>query len=1699
MNLEDSTLALLLARLAAGAGTFALLAFITGGIALAANQVFALQGRSYLAALRQFLTSIRARKFLRRGLAPGKRLLAEMTTDEALQILHAGAPHHAGVPRGPLHLARRISRAELHPDVLADFDRGDRETLIAKLLDQAKVAETRWRRTLTIVCIVIALLPATLFQVNVFDMVAATDGRLVLPDAVWPHGSGYFAADPERVSHIFGVLLSAILCGIIAARVLLRRIAVRAEAEDNPVAPEIPTLPDEKEPPRIGEPGAPIRAINFSSGGFDTLMHLGVIHALVVIHGRAPDAVVGLSAGAIHAAALPEVLQAGGAAEKKFLEDRRSEWSNLQIDDKRTLQRMRVFARVERLRHFIERAQRAPERLLDAILPDASQVDAGQPLHPLRQPRLSPEEREERHKFVATRFGLARLYDDILNVPLRISTLAKAARRVLGIIAANDIRSRLRRRTAQFAEFAGLWVLLGANLLSLARLARVILLAYFRKRTGRESSAAGVIFRMRKWQWIGRNLAVALLWMLFATMWLALSYPVLLVFWSFVFCALALYSIGDDPTARIQLVDVYRALMLLLGIAAVFVLLQTLLLAWQQARLVGPEASLILPWSDAIQLIYARSVLLALVLLIVGLAIKGVRYFAGRATQTFVERLLSSYGLGDAIFRVHGLRTFLLDVFDSEYYARASVNRAVEAALDGKSTAEPERDEVRQRRTLADYYDESKCLKRERIHVGIAVANTETGGLEVVRPDVPIVDALIAATALTPWFPPAELLRRDRSANTVRKVLYIAGGNVTREPTHAMLKLIRERRLDDARVGELHIYSVSPFPLSTGEAGPALSRQEEILEEQALHEERAPTAQATPAKLGALLMPASQAGRKFHLHLDLIDIAWRAIRMRRLRDAGLEFRLTRLFTEALPPGPSKFTTPRDPSRQSEKPYSYFRARVKPVELEYDGDLNQRLYRGAKGDRRRIIAESIADGCRAALQVMIRGSIEQLDEKRSDVAVGTRIARCWNAVNFHLNGERDADKKENPNRIFDRGIPGSNSDLGPGLSEICEHCTLLRPRMHGGERSPRANPDAATCAQRLRITRFSDPAHDWPHERVQVNPGDFEKPARSAPRPEEEESKRQQEMRTSWKEFGDQQKRARGVPEPDLSALWPAIRKKSEPGALDLPVSRPLVSLLFSGGVFRGVYQIGVLSALNQLRLRPDIVAGASVGSITAAMISESLSLGSRHARRARIARLAATYLAIDRLVLTDRLADFVRTITLRASETRFSVQDADMVFRRYDQPSLRMFDRKLRRVVAGFERLFALSPYELNALVRALRESDPQKIIDLLQQVVQRFLDRMQVGEEILGTEALRDLITNYVIGDKQHNHPIRLTIDALRESHQIMFLATATNLTLGRLEVLGEKPALRDADAPVLEESLLASSAFPGGFRPRWSWEITPGAAQVHQFIDGGVMDNMPIDAIAAAMHRAAKAGLISRHPPHAPHLIVGASLETKAPSYALPYTRKRLRESWIRRNTRAGQLGFNSKLDMYEFAEQALRDIYTTAAGSEDAAEREHARHSPLVDIQLVSIKPDWLCGAFAFHPMLGFTRERQARSIAHGCATTLLEFAHRSADSRRPEFAGYTRAWGIPSRAVPAVTNWEQAFARPVSAGSVERGACWLRPAIRCPFSRVALEANDERLARPRSLHSTERPLGATLIREISRIHEMCHQRDTHLKKI
>jgi len=882
-------------------------------------------------------------------------------------------------------------------------------------------------------------------------------------------------------------------------------------------------------------------------------------------------------------------------------------------------------------------------------------------------------------------------------------------------------------------------------------------------------------------------------------------------------------------------------------------------------------------------------------------------------------------------------------------------------------------------RTLGEY-----ATRKPSITVAPIAADVANGSLEVLPGPTAIVTALLAATATVPLFPAVRI--------EALKKLYIDGMNVSNEALGPLLDYLRDHPPPPGTT-IVDLYSVSPLPVTT----------------------------------------SSLQSHKTTFS-GIMDVVARALQLRRFRDATLEQRLTELYSKVLPTGQA--CTPIEGR-------TYIRTALFPLEPDQPINVNERILKCPSTDAlTTLLYETVADGCRTALEGMVPDAIrEAVKKERADAeneANGTDHVACFSAMRVRLGPK-------------DHTLPGSEQQPGPGLPEICKHCALTRPLKAATEGEP------ATATQGM-------PDSDLPTTAASKKPT-------SPPTPPLDPAKQQLRVRANhgtWPAWPQEHERRRptpGLPMPEPKATYTFDKRWPR----DADKQRPLISLLFGGGVFRGVFHMGVANALNELGVKPDLVAGSSVGSIIAAMIAQMFTEPTPGARSLQITRLAATFLAMDRLILTDRLADFIRRFTLRAANTDFAPRDLDLLLRRYDRDSEDRFQRRWRRVEAGLERLFYLTSFELQDLIKAARDRVAGNTSKLLDAAVQGFLDRSGIGREALGAEPLALLINNHVIDRLcQGRGKGSEVFDSFLETG-IYFLATTTNLHKGSLEILGA-PYDQGPQASLLY-GLLASSAFPGVFRPRESWEIFPLATTTDQYIDGGTIDNLPLDAVARFLDRAspqhiARRPTVNKLP--VPHLLFTASLERDVNSLTATDD---LQYSCLRLRARAATFTHNRKVDAYARVQSDLRAIYTNTSRRPD-------EWMP-VDLHVLAVKPQWLCNTFGFHPMLGFRRRKQAQSIAHGCASTLAEFAAQN--------PSWVDGWGIGE----AVGSFDRStlpkagdtLLRPQKAGK-KTGECWFRKGIPCPFSRQAV-----------AQLPTEKPLPTKTVTEIDKIYQICGEASTH----
>jgi predicted acylesterase/phospholipase RssA len=1273
------------------------------------------------------------------------------------------------------------------------------------------------------------------------------------------------------------------------------------------------------------------RALAFSSGGLDTIMQLGVAHALLVSRSAAPDYVVGISAGAINAAALAEVLQAGPPHLPADAQDA------LSAEDRLPFQ-------VDQLRNFIHTYLDLPRTVANAVMPDSLEVLARDPLKPLELPIHFDRERQAREAANESKAGIVHLINDLFAVPLTVATATRVTRRILGLAEAKDFPSRVDRLKARLWNEGLLIALVWGRFPEIARLAGTFAWAYIvgpNRAALRGLHGAATADRLMRQQRI-----VTESWR-----------PV-------------------------------RTVLQLFAMAHVFLLVTLFWLSFIVPRIVGllfaGERPRPRRWLGAL-----------------GQKLGRLRKMFRGAFPRPVTRVLQFYGLADGLANTDLVKQLLVQCFDRQYYGNIDLATLLDRSLDRENRPERATDAYRKR--LSDYR-----LRTPSVLVAPIAADVATGEMRVLDQDVPVVDALLAANAVAPFFPAvrideahersrrgaAERFKAELRAYRVKAEArwlaekkaseaareqgaplavqepsltpptppeavaseggqwFIDGSNISNEAIAPLLGLVREElRTTKDDSAAVDIYPVSNLPISKGRL-------------------------------------AAGAGEKFD---GVLDVVPRALQLKRFRDASVEQRLTEIYTQALPDGQSYYVV-QLPGGETR---TFVKANIYPLELDRSVGINHRLLMGEKLQYSEGIYQTIADGCRATLEAALPATIA--------VAAGANKTVKCSVVMAVRNGVA-------------KPLPGSADTVGPGLSEICSRCALVREAAEMRERATLNAPSEARRAW-----------PEWPQERREPQPP---------------------------------------VPRPPSSASvieklegWPRPRAGIDGTGQSVDgAQRPLVSLLFGGGVFRGVFHMGVTNALSEMGIHPDVVAGSSVGSIIAAMIAQVFSNPS--ARGRDIAHLAATFLSIDRLVLTDRFADFIRRFTLRAADTPIALRDLDSLFRRYDEDGARTFNQRMRVVAAGIERLTYISPFELFDLLRDLRLERFGHFMSEIRGDIQDFLDRGGVGEEILGSEPLVGLIEHHVLsGRRSLNRNIEDVFESFRDCG-IYFLATATNLEAGQLEILGES-ILSSAKHPSLRYGLLASSAFPAVFRPRQSWEIFRRSNVAHQYIDGGVIDNLPLDAVAQFLDRAsrAKSGAIARRPEvmvdgekrAVPHLIFTASLEVDPPVG--------LRNgdhigNCLEVSNRAKTFKYNRKIDAFASTQSDLRLI--------------HSNHPTpnILDLHVVAVKPKWLCSTFGFHPMLGFRRRKQKQSIAHGCASTfatVFQMQMTIDDGRM-----WLRAWGahddlhVDASTVRFVDHTGQRTEQPVPGGSYvlepaakrPPGHCWFREGVACPFSQPEL---------------------------------------------
>ncbi|MEQ1794312.1 MAG: patatin-like phospholipase family protein [Nitrospira sp.] len=728
---------------------------------------------------------------------------------------------------------------------------------------------------------------------------------------------------------------------------------------------------------------------------------------------------------------------------------------------------------------------------------------------------------------------------------------------------------------------------------------------------------------------------------------------------------------------------------------------------------------------------------------------------------------------------------------------------------------------------------------------------------------------------------------------------------------------------------------------------------------------------------------------------SISTIARRSLELLQSRRATIEQELTQQYSSLLPKGSAIHLV---------QSYKFVAANLFPIETEAPLHITEQfLTTSSNEDRERIVLHAIATGCRITLQRILAPEIEGLKKFNNLATINCRDLLTTLGLAAPV-------------------FPGSDSQSGPGLYEICNHCTLH--------------------------------SHD---DLKNLSSNDKQILARQGPSTDQPIWPKKQDENVQSNSSSEQ----RSIPHET-----PPAKRKSE----SVKNNTPWVSTVWSGGVFRGVFQIGAIAAYNETGVKPRVFAGASVGSIMAAMAARVTSLDKKSGRL-EVQKAAATFIGLDRFVLTDRFADLVRRLTIRANDIHVTPQMLDDTLRQFERLDSNEFNNTVREVAAGFERLLYISPFELLDLYRALHNADGKALGTLVANAIDYIFERSGAGLELLGAEPLKMLIREHVLGDTFEPRISLGSFTSKLGSSKPYLLISATDLTDGKLHIIGDPSNNRNGD-PLLIEALLAGSAFPTVFRPRRFSEVYPAGHHPSVFVDGGIMDNLPLSPVVKFLENQANAGQIKERP-SVPHLILSASLECRVADIQKSEELESFQNDWRALNRRVTELKYNRKVTAFTNAQRHFQAIYN--------ANPMTALRSPL-NLEVATTKPEWLCGTFGFHPMLGFSQEKQAKSIAHGCAMTMATLAQLSGKYGN-------ESWGITmgtieeeafaeippiamvkedplSRSTPGdrVVNvsFLKSLPRKKRAEKGRTGLCWFRDEI-CPFSATGIEETGNAFAK------------------------------------
>lgn len=493
-----------------------------------------------------------------------------------------------------------------------------------------------------------------------------------------------------------------------------------------------------------------------------------------------------------------------------------------------------------------------------------------------------------------------------------------------------------------------------------------------------------------------------------------------------------------------------------------------------------------------------------------------------------------------------------------------------------------------------------------------------------------------------------------------------------------------------------------------------------------------------------------------------------------------------------------------------------------------------------------------------------------------------------------------------------------------------------------------------------------------------------------------------------------------------TSTWASMLPDSVDYPRELPQLRgdtPRIVFVASGGVFRGSFHAGMIAALLSAHIKPDLIVGASVGTIMGGALAAVFCADSYKDAVCHLEKLTAVLLAVDKeIAFTKPFKNAMRDLAIRARGVDISPDDVrrmvlhgsqdDASFAAVGAPSA---------LIDGISHLL-LIPHRNTGRIAAEFVAGHVTLATrkLLQQLKRETLKRLNIEFAVIGTSLIEPAARRLLrieIGPKENREMLDLRTLQPYRHRKIAVYGTTIDYWLQRPVLLGAgQPDLGPSYDFV--EAVLSSSAFPCVFATRRQSDVYPGTgSSTTLFCDGGMFDNLPFLPAMEILSKVQTAQLKRRRGGESvnrqreisvealklrcqsPDLLIAGSLDV---NLQLQDDIDNRLDNIVQITKRASSLQHNVKIKSYEQVLLTLDEQLGLLAA--------HAELKPKVEVDLnfidqvvnASLLPvypadsDHLNGTFEFCASTGLDKKRLKDSMSNGCFQTLRAFVNPGSSS-------------------------------------------------------------------------------------------------------